>query len=736
MTSLPRERTQALPVEIAGVSETATFCRICEPFCGLIATVKDDRLLSLRPDPDHPTSQGFACPKGVAYTDIQNDPERVLFPLKRQNDGTFERVTWDEALEDISQRIRAILEEHGDDSIGMYMGNPGALNFSMALWAAFFMQAMKSGHLFTSGSQDTNSRFAASALLYGMPLVIPVPDLEASELVVILGANPVVSHGSLISTGRIKDKLHDVVDRGGRVLVIDPRRTETAAEFEWMPIVPDADAWFLLSLLWVMSRSGTIDEQAVSSVSVGWEELRSHLDPFDPELTEEHTGVPAEELRILAGQLIDKKAVVYGRTGTCLGQYSTLVNFLIDVVNLVSGNLDARGGCIFPKPVTPLLDKLGEKAGTFTYDSRRTRVGGLREILGMEPAANMPAEITTPGPGQIKAMFVGAGNPVISVPDGDALEAALPQLDLMVSIDLYVNETGQYADYVLPATAMYERDDLPMFASSIYAKPFLQVTDAVVSPAGEARPEWEILSEIARRAKQSPTRARISRALGKRGIGLNPRLIRSLMVRTGPHGDMFGVRRGGLNVNKLKTKYPHGILLADEQPTGWLRDGVIRHKDNLLHLHHDEIRSEMASLQARRADPAFPLRLIGMREIRSENSWMHNSKILRAARPAHAARMHPDDAEALGLAQHSRVRLTSKSGEIELPVLITEDIKAGVVAVPHGWGHGGKSRWSRAKREGGANSNLLASSDPADLEQLSGSSHLSGIPIRAERADS
>lgn len=713
--------------------EQVTFCRICEPFCGLIATVDGDRLVSLRPDTDHPTSQGFACPKGIAYADVQNDQDRVLHPLRRQPGGAFVPVTWEEALDDIAARLRDTLARESGDAIGMYMGNPGALNFSLSLWSALFMGAMGSKRLFTSGSQDTNSRFVASQLLYGMPLVFPIPDVAASDFVVILGANPVVSHGSLVTMGRIKDRLHEVVARGGRVMVVDPRRTETAREFEWLPITPDSDAWLLLALLHELDAADLIDTRAVARVADGWPSLRAQLPPFTPEAAEVHTGIPADQTRALARDLIGSKAAVYGRTGTSLGQHSTLVNFLIDVVNLVSGNLDARGGSIFAKPVTPLLDRLGEKAGMFSYGERRTRIGGFPDVLGMEPAVNMPAEITTPGQGQLKAMFVVAGNPVLSVPDGDALEAALPQLDLLVAIDLYINETAQHADYVLPSTAMYERDDFPLFASSTYAKPFLQATNAVVPPAGEARLEWEILDEIARRVKQGRIKALLTRALKKRGLGLNPGLVRSLLIETGRGGRMFGLRPRGYTAKKLLSEHPHGVLLADEQPVGWLQQGVIRHKDNMLHLDHADIANEVERLGNRRGDPEYPLRLIGMREARSENSWMHNVPSLRAARPAHAARMHPTDAQALGLLHNGKVRLVSKSGEIEINLLVTEDLKPGVVAVPHGWGHGGRSSWRRAASEGGANSNLLASSQPADIEQLSGSAHLSGIPVRAER---
>jgi formate dehydrogenase len=728
-----RNRVPTVRQATSMTREQVTFCRICEPFCGLIATVEDDRLVSLRPDPEHPTSLGFACPKGIAYTEVQNDPDRVRRPLRRRPDGSFVEVDWDEALTDIAARLRGIRAEHGGGAIAMYMGNPAALNYATTVWSGVFIKSLGIHHMFTSGSQDTNSRFAASALLYGMPLLVPIPDLDSSELVVILGANPVVSHGSLVTVGRIKDRLHAVTGRGGRVLVIDPRRTETAKEFEWLPIVPDSDAWLLLSLLHQMTADGLVDERAIRSVASGWPEFRALLKDFAPETAESHTGIPADRIRDLARELVGAKSVVYGRTGTCLGQYSTLVNFLIDAVNLAAGNLDARGGSVFAEPVTPLLDILAERGGAFTYGARRTRVGGFKDVFGTEPAVNMATEMTTPGQGQIRALFVTAGNPVLSVPNGPALEAALPGLDLVVAIDLYVNETGRYADYVLPATAMYEREDIPLFASALYAKPFLQVTEAVVPPAGQARPEWEIFEEISRRVTHGRGRSAISRAMRRAGLRLTPRVLRALLVRTGREGDRFGLRPKGFTVERLLTQYPHGVLLAQQQPIGRLSK-VIRHKDRRLHLDHDDIRAEVRRLRTRTLDPGYPLRLIGMREIRSENTWMHNVAALRSARPAHAARMHPADAEHLGLLHNGIVRLVSKTGRIELPLIVTDEVTRGVVAVPHGWGHGGGT-WRRANREGGANYNILTSSDAADVEQLSGTAHLNGIPIRAERVE-
>lgn len=710
------------------IQEKVTFCRICEPYCGLIASVENNKLLSLRPDKQHPLSQGFACPKGIAYAQVQNDPDRVLYPLRRQADGSFERVSWDIAMADITSRLRRIRQEHGGESISVYAGNPAGLNYSHAIWLNLFLKAAGVRHYFSAGSQDTNSRMVASKLLYGHLATMPIPDVDAAELVVILGANPAVSHGSLVSLPRMIDKLHGVTERGGRVLVIDPRRTETAREFEWQPITPDSDPWLLLSLLNVLFAEGLADEQALRRQATGYRKLSEVVTAFPPEATAARTGIPAAAVRDLARQLARKRAVLYSRLGTCLGSSATLSNCLIDAVNLAAGNLDTPGGWVFGDPPLPLKKLTGN---VLTYDTWRTRIGNLPEVMGSEPAANMTAEITTPGQGQIRALFVSAGNPVISTPGGDKLEAALGQLELMVSLDLYINETNAQADYILPATAMYEREDFPVISMSQYVTPFMQATPAVVPPAGEARPEWMVYDELIRALLPKNVR-RLAGLAARFGLAPTPRQGLDALIRLGTVGDRWRLRRDGLNLDTLMQKHPHGLVLADRPTTGHLHK-VVAYKDGKMHLDHPQIWSEVQRLQLRTADPDYPLYLIGQRELRSENSWMHNPPALRAARPQHAARMHPDDATALGLVNGGKVRLTSPWGAIELPVLVTEDISQGVVAVPHGWGHGGKGSWKNSNREGGASVNNLTSTEASSLDPLSGMSHLNGVRIRAER---
>lgn len=727
--------------------EKATYCRICEPLCGMTATVEDGRLLALRPDPDHPLSQGFACPKGIAFEQVHNDPDRVLHPLKRQPDGSFERVSWQHAMGDIVTRLRAIHDAHGSSAIGWYWGNPGAFSLGHTVWVAAFMAALGSPHLFTAGSQDVNSRFAASHLLYGAPLTVPVPDLARVELLVIVGANPLVSHGSVLTAPRIKDQLKGIVARGGRVVVVDPRRTQTAAAFEWLPVTPDGDAWLLLSLLHVLFEEGLADEHALSAQASGAEALRALARPFAPEQVADRSGVPAAAVRELARALAaTPRAALYGRTGTCLGRHGTLVSFLLDAVNLVAGNLDRDGGAMLGTlgiPGERALMRLALRLAPASYDRRRSRLGGFPEVLGSEPAALMAKEIVTPGPGQVRALLMSAGNPVLSVPNGDELEAALERLDLCVSLDLYVNESNAHADYVLPATTMYERADFPLPFQTYSTTPFRQATAAVVPPAGEAREEWEVIDELmAGLARRTPALAALQlvrRALAAVGRRLEPMLLADLAVRLGEGGDKLGLRPGGLTLRRLLDEHPHGKVLRPHLRAGALRR-VVLHRDRRVALDHPQIAAEVRRLSQTAAErereaARFPLRLIGMRELRSENSWMHNAPLLLRGGRRQLARMHPDDAAAIGAGEGDRIRLVSPHGAIELPVTLTRDIKPGVVAVPHGWGHKGTGGWRRANaaaRGGGVNVNLLMSSDPRDLERLAGMAVLNGIPIRAE----
>lgn len=713
------------------VETKVTYCRICEPLCGLVATVEDGTVTQLRPDTEHPLSRGQACPKGIAFVDIQNDPDRVVHPLRRTAAGEFERVSWDEALDDIATRLKALPR----DSIGGYLGNPPAFSYSHSIWFAAFLRALGTKHLYTAGSQDINSRFAASALLYGAVTQLPFPDLPRTDFLLILGANPLVSHGSALNAPRIKDQLSAITKRGGRVVVVDPRRTETAKAHEYVAVRPDTDAWLLLSMLQVIFDEGLADDAALAEQTVGADAWRSAAVKFTPESTESITGVPAETVRQLARDFASApSATAYGRTGSCLGRHATLVGALIDILAIVTGNLDRPGGTLFSRGVIP-FEELAEKAGIVTYGATTSRIGGFTDVLGSFPAVIMADEIRTPGDGQLRALFVTGGNPVLSVPNGTRLSEALPELDLLVAVDLYVNDTSRNADYILPATTWLEREDYPIAVASAAPTQFIQMSDPVVEPRGEARQEWQIYDEIARRMGIDPFLAGPLQKLApvtKRLPRLTPRRLIETVLRIGPHGDRFGLRRGGLNAKKLR-KHPHGIVLDEFAATG-LRKHLVRHKGGKVRLNAPELLAEVERLGDRHVDdPAHPLRMIGLRELRSHNSWMHNSPtLMKGANRTHRARINPADAATAGVLDGEPVRIRSPFGQIETIAMLTDEVGPGTVAVPHGWGHEGGS-WELANKAGGANSNQLASSEQDDVERLGGMSHLNGIPVRIEQ---
>ncbi|OBK22872.1 formate dehydrogenase [Mycobacterium asiaticum] len=712
------------------VDHKPTFCRICEPLCGMVATIEDGRLVALRPDKQHPLSSGFACQKGIAFTEVVNDPDRVRTPLRRTASG-FEPVSWDDALDDIAARLDDIHRKHGSGAFGWYLGNPAAFSYSHLFGAMSFAKGVgRHSHFFTSSSQDTSSRLIASQLLYGSPMSVPIPDLMRTDLLILMGANPVVSHGSFLTAPRIRDRMHDIVDRGGRVIVIDPRRSETAAQFDWLGIVPDSDAYLLLSLLQVMFTDGLVDAAAARADGVTW--LRNQCARFAPENTARHTGIAPDTVRVLARDLATTpRAAVYGRLGTCVGRHGTLTTYLIDAVNFIAGNLDRPGGSVFSTLGMP-GQKWGLKAMGWSlrqsYRRKRTRVGGARTAIGAEPAALMAKEITTAGERQIRALFVGAGNPVLSVPNGDELERAVGQLDLMVGLDLYVNETTAHCDYVLPVTTMYERDDFAVTFQTFQATPFRQATAAVVEPVGQARTEWDIIADLIQRTKTRTPLFLLLRALRRCGVRLHPRPLVDIMIRMADGGNRFGMRRGGLTFRRLIEQYPHGVVVAPELRTGVL-DEVVAYRAGRIRLRHDDITSEIAALSRRSAPTAYPMRLIGMREPRSENSWLHNSPILMRGNRSQRAVMHSADADRRGITTGDTVTVCSPFGQITVAVELTTDIVPGTIAVPHGWGHKGTGRWHLANSAGGANVNQLTSSDPDDLEALAGMSWLTGIPV-------
>ena len=712
--------------------EHATFCRICEPLCGMVATVEDGKLVSLRADKENPHSKGFCCAKGIAMAEVQNDPDRVLYPLKRVGGpGEFARVSWDEALGDIARRLRLLRETFGPKSIAVHMGNPPYFSYSAVFWAKGFQDAIGTPWWYGVNSEDAAAHVAATKLLFGSCGMLPIPDYRRTDVMMIIGANPWVSKGSLVHDPRLREHLQGVVDRGGRIFVVDPRRTETAERFEHVALRAGTDAWFLLSVLHVLFAEGLVEEAFLAAQTSGADTLRATARRFPPEATEAITGVPAGTVRTVARAIGQANAaVVYGRTGTCTQKFGTLNNVLHQALNVVTGNIQTPGGWVFGWSPIPTAE-MSEKMGLATYDETHTRVAGLPDSFGFLPSSALYDEIMVPGDGQIRAFAMIGGNSVVSGPSGQRLVEALESLDTFFAVDLYMNETNRYADYILPCTTMYEREDIPMQFLDRFVRPSLQVTEAVVEPAGECRPEWQILDELAARMGLGGAYSNApQRWLAKRGLRIKPRQMADLLLRTGKAGDWFGLRRSGWSWKKLAERAPHGVVLHEDLPLRPLK-GRLQHSDQKIHLAEPKVIAEIARLeQDVVVNLDHPFRLIGLREVRSHNSWMHNSQKLMPGSRRLLLRIHPADAEALGLAEGDEARLTSTAGDITVPVTITDEMIEGTVALPHGWGHNGS--WQRANAAGGATSNFLASSRPDDVEALSGSTVLNGIPVRIE----
>ena len=689
--------------------------------------------MSVRPDKDNPLSQGFMCVKAQGMIDVNNDPDRVRTPLRRVGaPGEFEPVSWDTALQDIASRLLAIIERHGPDAFALFFGNPPGFGSANLIWADGFLRTVGSKWKYSVNGEDAASLMAASYYLFGSPALVPKPDLWRTDLALIMGANPLVSHGSAISEPRIREALDWIVARGGRVIVVDPRRTDTAARYEHVAPIPGSDPWLLIGLLSVIFDEGLEDAAFLATNTSGAFELRRAIENFGLEQCAERCGVSQEVIANLARAISrSERAAVYGRTGTCTQTFGTLANFLQGVLNVVSGNLERPGGAVFGWGLVD-LQRLAALAGMAKHGTPTTRVQGLPASLGLLPSQGLIADIVTPGAGQIRSLFTFGANPALSSgAAGSDLDAALEQLDLHFSLDLYMNETNKHAHYILPAPTFFERPDVPLIAMGQMLRPTMFATDAVVPPPPGVKQEWEVLNEIARRMGRGGAYPIAPlRWLAKRGWSMTPSTMYDVLIRLSSHGDLFGLRRNGLSLRKLIDRHPHGVSLRDDLPVKPLKKRL-RTSDRRCHLAPPEILEELRRLRVTQSNDEYPLRMFGMRERRTHNSWMHNVERLVPDHRHQAAFVHPDDAAEAGLSDGALAAVESPTGRIEIMISITDSVRRGSVAIPHSWGHNGG--WQRANRAGGATSNLLVSSRNVDIERLAGMSALNGVPIRLRR---
>ncbi len=714
------------------IEEKTTYCRVCEVYCGLIATVEDGRVTDLRPDPDHVVSRGYCCPKGVTFHQVTHDPDRILHPMKR-TPGGWQRIGWEQAIGEIAAKLDAVRAEHGPHAIALYTGNPAGYSYSHILASGSWLKAIGSRNGYGAGSQDNLSVFLAAKLLYGSHLRVPIPDLDRTRYLLVVGSNPVVSQGTMMHAADVKGRLEAIRARGGKVVVIDPRRSETARiADEHHFIRPDRDAFFLLAMLQTIFAEGLEDRAFLAAHARDVEWLHAAVAPFTPELAAAETGIAADVVRRLARELATADGgSVYGRI-VC-GTYGTLAVWALDVLNVVTGNLDRPGGAVFSEGVVDMAATVA-RLGLDDYGQHRSRVGNLPGVLGQLPSGVLADEITTAGAGQIRALVVTAGNPVLSIANGPALAEAMKQLACTVVLDIQMSETAALADYVLPCTTALEREDFPIFHANLCTEPYVQWTEAVVAPQGEARSEWDIFTALGDamglRFLDDTFAAWTRWALRLVGGDFSQRWLADAMIRTGPHGDRYLPWGSGLNVARLAA-LPHGVRLGE------LRTGILAEKlltaDHKISLRAVEIEGEMARLLAsagegtRLAD--YPFRLVGRRDNRSNNSWLRNvPKLMRGDR-CRRLRIHPDDAARLGVVDGGRARVRSRVAALEVDVRITDEMMPGVVSLPHGWGETTTDR-RVADAAPGPNCNALV--DQRAIEPLAGMALLNGFPVAVE----
>ncbi|MFA7765708.1 molybdopterin oxidoreductase family protein [Streptomyces sp. NRRL S-448] len=726
------------------MSRTALrICPLCEATCGLTLTLAEGVVTGARGDREDVFSRGFICPKGAAFGALDSDPDRLRGPLVRR-DGRLREATWEEAFEAIAAAVPALVQEYGAQSVGVVLGNPNVHTMAGALYPPLLLKSLGTRNLFTASTLDQMPKHVSSGLLFGDPFAIPVPDLDRTDFLLLLGANPVESNGSLCTAPDFPGRLKALRARGGTLVVVDPRRTRTAALADrHLAPRPGSDALLLAALVHTLIEEKLADPGALEEHCDGIGELGAALGSFTPEAVAPACDLTAAEIRTLARELAAAPtAAVYARIGSCTVEFGTLASWLVDVLNILTGNLDRPGGALFPLSATAPAGAPAGPGKGFALGRWSSRVAGHPEVKGELPMAALAEEIETPGDGRIRVLLAIAANPVLSAPDGDRLDRALAGLDFMVSVDPYLNETSRHAHVVLPPPppsqsahfdfafngfavrnqARYSPAALPladgrMDECEIHARLILAVSGLHGAPPG-AVDERVIADSLARAVTDphSPLHGGDPRELARRLTGrTGPERRLDLMLRTGPYD---------LTLDDLR-QAPHGIDLGPLRPR---LPGVLKTRSGRIELLPDPIAAELPRLRAALADRPAALVLVGRRHLRSNNSWLHNVPALTGGSNRCTLQVHPQDADRLGLVDGGQARITADGGSLEVPVEVTDAIRSGVVSLPHGWGHDrAGSRLSVAAAAPGANVNQLL--DGSRMDRLSGTAVLNGFPV-------
>jgi anaerobic selenocysteine-containing dehydrogenase len=755
MAEMNADTTSRIPVRTAYRT-----CPLCEATCGLeISVDANDQIVRIRGDKDDVFSKGFICPKGSTLKQLHEDPDRLRRPLVKR-DGQHVEVSWDEAWKAVRDGLAQVIDAHGRSSLAVYMGNPGAHNLASMTFNRAVNLALGSFNRFSASTVDQMPKHVAGGFMFGTGITIPVPDIDHTDYLLMLGANPHASNGSLCTAPDFPGRMRAIRERGGKIVVVDPRRTKTAeASDEWLPIIPGTDVVFVAALINELFATGKADVGShLRSHVNGVDDLRAAVAQFTPEVAASICGIDAATCRRIAAELVAAPtAAVYGRMGVNTVEFGTATAWLVDALNAITGNLDKRGGAMFTLPAAGPVTSHGGKPGGpgFKIGKGHTRVRKYPEVFGEYPVAALGEEILTPGEGQIRALISLAGNPVLSTPNSGQLDTALADLDFMVSVDIYLNETSRHADVILPPPSQLQRDHYDISLLRLAVRNVANYSPAVL-PMGEGEwDEWEILAKLAgvlqtldvsvsasdvddlavaemlgglvKNSSSNIYGRDIDDILGQLAAeGLRgPTRILDIMLQTGPYGAAYGANPGGVSVRKLLDS-PHGIDFGALEPR---IPEILRTSSAKVELCPPLFAQNLSKVLPRlRKTTDNEMLLVGRRHLKSNNSWMHNMKVLTKGSLSCTLQVHPEDASRLGLVNGSPAKVTSRVGSLVVPVEVTDAVRTGVVSLPHGWGHNVRgTKLSVAAEKPGVNSNVLT--DHERIDELTGNAVLNAIPV-------
>lgn len=697
-------------------------CTLCEAMCGIEVTTQGREILSIAGDKANPFSQGHVCPKAAALKDLYDDPDRIKLPLKKV-DGEWQEITWEAAFDEVAGRLVDIQKSHGMDAVATYLGNPNAHNMGSILFGPYFYRVLKSHNRYSATSVDQLPHHIVSRQLFGHQQQIPIPDIDHTDYFMIIGGNPMASNGSIMTVPQIKKRLKGIQQRDGKVVVIDPKRTETAdISSEHHFIKPGSDVLLMLAMLHTLFANNQQSPGKLASLVDDLDKIQDYVKAYSPERVAEHVGMSAEAIKQLVMDFCQaESAICYGRMGASVQAFGTLTQYLIMLFNILTGNLDKRGGMMFTQPAADTLPHSGRGSiGKF-----QSRVRGLPAFAGEYPVSCLAEEIKTPGEGQIKALLIGAGNPVLTTPNGEQLDKAFEQLEFMVAVDFYITESSRHADIILPPVTGLERDHYDVVFHNFAVRNFAKFSPAVFEPQENSLTDWQIYLSLAERIEKlrGSDTSKYAELWKKQ-----PKGVVDDMLRTG----LYGNGEYQLSIQTLLDN-PHGIDLGPLQPD---LPQAIFHDDKRIHLALDYFMPDLQRVEShffiQSNSAADSLQLIGRRHLKSNNSWLHNSRrMVKGARRC-TAQIHPEDANRLDIGDGQQICVSSRVGKVEIEAEVTDKIMPGVVSIPHGWGHGkAGAKLNVAGQHAGVSCNDLT--DEMVVDELSGNAVLNGVPVQIEK---